>query len=126
MNKEKEILEELLRKAILYEEDKLREITIAEAKAALEIVKLASQSLEPENLMKGLGYCHFIQQAKEEVAIIGYDEINSSKEEIELLENEIARKLPIPDMPMDLMAKVEDISEGRGRNKIFFNNPEQS
>lgn len=89
MNNEKR----LIRNAISYKESEFRKITIAETKVALEIIRLASQSQEIEDLMKGLDYCYFIRQAMEEVGIIRYDEIDSSEEEIKSLENEIDRRL---------------------------------
>ncbi len=85
----------MLRNAILYNEDRLRETTILEAKISLEIARMVfeSQSQEPENLMKGLGYCHFIWQSITEIGIIRYDEIDSSEKEIKSLENKIIQKL---------------------------------
>ena len=93
--KEEETLEKLLRNAIFYKEDELREITIAEAKASLEIARIVfeSQSQNPESLMRGLGYCHFIQRSIIETEIFGYDEIGSSEKEIKSLKKGIIQRL---------------------------------
>lgn len=104
MNEEEERVFEIgLGNQISYKEVELnktiRKGAIKGALLQLEIIRLASQSQDPEVLEKGLSYFFLLWETMKDMEIKD-DEIKSSKEEIRLLGNEIAQKLPDPDIPV--------------------------
>ena len=96
--RQRKIFEMGLRNKISYKEEErnriIKEGAIKDILLQLEIVKYTVQSQDVEVLERGLGYCLLIQEIIRDLEI-GYDEINSSKEEIKSLENEIVCKLPV-------------------------------
>jgi len=115
MNEKEEIVFEMgLRYNISRKEKELREIVIMEAEKLLEIVKDAVESQDPEVLIRGLDHCRFLQGIMA-VSGIRHDEINSSEEEIELLENEITRKL----LDSGTLIVVEEIRIDNEPDKMY-------
>ena len=102
--RERKIFEMGLRNKISYNEERLREVVIEEAKILLEIVEDAVKSQDPEVLKGGLDHCCFLYGIIT-VSGIKHDEINSSEKEIESLINEIAEKWLASSTPI-LVAEV--------------------
>jgi len=97
--------------------ERIKEEAIEDILMQLKIIKFAFQSQNPMLLKKGLSHCSLIREMMRDLGI-GYNEIGLSKKGFELLENEIAQKLPTPDIIIAggvllIRATTKDLTENK-------------